>query len=63
MVVVDESKTTSIGDWVRFMRDGRLCIGEVRYIGERDVIGHIQLITDNGAVDSRSVLETRRAKL
>lgn len=48
-----------VGDWVRFYRNGDLVIGVVEYIAKEDVLGHIELSTTAGPVDTDRVLEWR----
>lgn len=45
------------GDWVRFYRDSRLVIAEVRYVRER--MGWKYLQTDRGEVREDAVFECR----
>lgn len=51
-------KKAKVGDWVRFYKDGRLVIGEVKYI---ETSGGVVFLTDQGGVDIESVLEVRSA--
>lgn len=45
------------GDWVSFMSDNQIVIGQVEYITEE--FGHIYLATTVGNVSIRSVLELK----
>jgi len=58
-----DSPTTavSIGDWVSFMRDGTILIGEVRYIN-KGFGGIRQVYTYAGSIDEKSILEIRHAR-
>lgn len=49
----------SIGDWVRFMKEGTLVIGKVEYLKQH--ITHIAVYTDVGVVSSDCILEKRTA--
>lgn len=53
---VDESSRIDLHDWVRFVRDGRLVIGEVMYCRPGG-----ELVTDAGTVQFGDVLEVRHA--
>lgn len=53
--------TIQVGDWVRFYQNGKLVIGVVEYVMKSDVLGDIELHTDQGTTDPESVLETRKA--
>lgn len=55
------SKYAEVGDWIRFMRDSRLVIGEVRYVERDRWGGDATVVTDCGSVSSDEVLEIRRA--
>lgn len=46
-----------IGDWVRFMQDGRLVIGKVEYIKSK--LLKPEYFTDAGVVDFDRILEVR----
>lgn len=50
------------GDWVRFYREGRLVIGEVRYVHEREA-GRTwyNVSTDAGPTADNAILEIRRS--
>ncbi len=51
------------GDWVRFLAQGKLVIGQVQYIREHDSLSYkIELVTDQGTVLHDSVLEARSAE-
>lgn len=51
----------NIGDWICFMENGMLVIGEIRYVKEPDVIGNVVYVTiNNGEVSHNSVLEVRK---
>lgn len=53
---------TTIGDWVRFYRDGVLVIGVVQYRCQDDTTGDWLLSTDMGEVAEDDVLEIRKAE-
>lgn len=49
------------GDWVRFYQSGRLVIGEVRYVKEREPWAKpVTVCTDLGCVSADYVIEVRR---
>lgn len=52
--------TIQVGDWVRFYRNGTLVIGVVEYV-TKNVLGGIELHTDEGTTNPEYVLEMRRA--
>ena len=58
MNYTDAVQEVEPGDWIRFYQNGELVIGVVEYI-QKDLIGHWQLKTNIGSVDSRYVLEVR----
>lgn len=49
------------GDWVRFYRDGRLVLAEVKYTKQMNYSADYMIYTDVGATEGKSVLECRRA--
>jgi hypothetical protein len=50
-----------VGDWVRFMRDGRLVIGIVQYVKPRSTSQWKDVVvTEVGPVDIDQVLEIRK---
>jgi hypothetical protein len=61
--VSDAAVKVKEGDWVRFYRNGALVIGVVQYVRNRDTYPRWekQAMTDVGAVDLGSILESRRA--
>jgi hypothetical protein len=60
---MSKPETTKIkaGDWISFMRDSRLLIGEVRYIRE-SLSRHRDLYTAVGMIAEDCVLEVRSGK-
>lgn len=54
----------NVGDWVCWMKNGELVIGEVRYIRGRPITTwEKQAITSCGVVDVQNILEVRSAGL
>ena len=51
-----------IGDWVRFMRGGKLVIGKVEYLEPVYTMIGAQYHTDVGSVHDEYVLEVRSAE-
>jgi hypothetical protein len=49
----------TVGQWVRFYRNGALVIGVVQYVRVDPVNSEREYQTDNGAVDEDGVLEVR----
>ncbi len=49
----------SVGDWVRFYRNGVLVIGIVQYPADKDVIGTRHYATDAGEVNEDRIMEVR----
>ena len=58
MKCLEKYDCIQIGDWVRFMRDGKFVIGEVRYIID-DYPSPVAFYTDAGSVPAKSILEHR----
>jgi hypothetical protein len=53
-----QNNNFEIGSWVRFYNNGRLVIGVVQYY-DRNILGHIEYMTDIGTIDERYILESR----
>lgn len=51
-----------IGDWVRFLLDGKFVIGKVEYLGREHTTMGAQYHTDAGSVYEEYVLEVRSAE-
>ena len=56
----EQIKKLSKGNWIAFMRKGRIVIGQIEYF-ERDVLGYWNYFTDEGSVREDSVLEVRES--
>jgi hypothetical protein len=50
----------SVGDWVRFYRDGVLVIGRVEYVKIDPVLHESEYMTDRGSISKDSILEVRK---
>jgi|WetSurSiteA1Bulk_404760.scaffolds.fasta_scaffold00002_11 hypothetical protein len=60
-----KNKDIRVGDWVRFMRNGLLVLSEVEYV-KKDRLSYIygmDIITTNGSVPEKDILEIRREKV
>jgi hypothetical protein len=61
--MTEKTRMVEPGDWVRFYQNGRLVIGEVRYVKDPKLPGwDREICTDQGCVDEGCVLETRLGK-
>lgn len=61
MKISDAVRDVSIyvGDWVAFMQNNQIVIGEVRYIVRRPAQSQAEVVTSAGCVAEGSVLEIR----
>lgn len=58
---MNDKCSVEVGDWVRWMWNGQLIVGEVRYVRlARSYPWGFELVTDRGTVLETSVLESRR---
>jgi hypothetical protein len=57
---MSDKPSVNVGDWIAFMKDGRVVYGRVEYV-RRDSIYRWQVVTTSGVVDGESVLERRPA--
>lgn len=48
-----------IDDWVSFYSNGKIVIGQVRYLLKDRISGYVQVCTDIGMVKKDSILEVR----
>lgn len=57
---LDEPVQLKIGDWVRFYKDGRLIVSEIRYVVAKWDTEYY--VTDDGEVSKELIIDYRRKR-